>query len=489
MSYTSFAALLNRLHRVRVLLVGDVMLDRFVYGDVERISPEAPIPVVHVNRVVDMPGGAANVARNCSALGAAVTLVGVVGNDADAQHLRNRLTAECGIRHQLLSDDGRPTTTKTRYVAARQQVMRADTESRAPLSAELEQRIVDFFQSELPSADIVLLSDYSKGLLSEPLSQRLISLARAADKPVLVDPKTVRMQKYFGATVLTPNRHELELACGHACSSDEEVVIAARQTLSASGCASMVVTRGADGMTVVEQDGRASHLHTMAREVFDVSGAGDTVLATLALAIASGAELVACATLANIAAGIVVSKQGTAVVSPGELLLELEKLDGHAVGKVLTVDGVADKVRAWKDRGQKVAFANGCFDLLHPGHITLLTKARAAADKLIVGLNSDASVSALKGPDRPVQSQAARAAVLASLECVDGIVIFGEATPIELIKAIEPDVLVKGSDYTIDGVVGADEVISRGGRVLLVDLVEGHSTTNTLRRVNTRANG
>lgn len=486
MSYDSLLSLLNEFHCARVLVVGDVMLDRFIYGSVERISPEAPVPVFRVERTTDMPGGAANVLRNCAALGANVTLIGVVGDDEFAAELERQLNSAGRVRAHLVRDRERPTTVKTRYVADKQQVMRADRESRAPLAASIEQAVLSAFRDSLPECEVLVLSDYAKGVLTDALTRTLIDEGRRAGKQVLVDPKSTSFAKYAGATVLTPNRGELQAACGFECSSDEKIVDGARVSLEASVCDAMIVTRGPDGMTIAPKSEAATHLKTMAREVFDVSGAGDTVLATLALGLAAGGSLVDAATLANVAAGLVVSKHGTAVVTPGELMIELELIEGGHTGKVLSLPAALYKVRQWRERGLSIAFTNGCFDLLHPGHISLLTQARNAADKLIVGLNADESVQRLKGPERPVQSESARATVLESLASVDGVVIFRDDTPLKLIKAIAPDVLVKGADYTVETVVGAPEVLARGGRVMLADLVKGHSTTETLRRVGRR---
>jgi D-beta-D-heptose 7-phosphate kinase/D-beta-D-heptose 1-phosphate adenosyltransferase len=484
MDHDSLLKILNGFHAVRGLVVGDVMLDRFVYGSVERISPEAPIPVVAIERSADMPGGAANVVRNLAAMGAQAALLGVVGNDLWAESLETQLRQLPSVQPRLIVDHARPTTVKTRFVADGQQVLRADHESREPLSAEAEGRLLDEYRAALAEADIVMCSDYGKGVLSQSVVSTVIAAARAAGKPVIVDPKSKTFDKYRGATVLTPNRHELQAACGFDCASDEAVVRGARQILADGICNILVVTRGKDGMTVVQMDGSVTHLRTAAREVFDVSGAGDTVAAAMSLALAAGAGIVEACTLANLAAGIVVGKPGTAIVTTGEIMAALRPFDGRSdPHKMFTLASVVRLARDWRAQGLKIAFANGCFDLLHPGHISLIDQARRAADRLIVGLNSDLSIRRLKGPARPVQSEIARATVLASLKSVDAVVIFAEDTPLELIDALEPDVLVKGADYTLDKVVGADLVMQRGGRVLLANLVPGHSTTETLKRV------
>jgi D-beta-D-heptose 7-phosphate kinase / D-beta-D-heptose 1-phosphate adenosyltransferase len=475
--------LLQSFHQKTVLVFGDVMLDRFVYGHVDRISPEAPIPIMTVQRTVDMPGGAANVARNVATLGARAILVGVVGEDSWAGDLRAQLKNFPSIEARLVADRSRPTTVKTRHVADRQQILRTDIESREPLSEDTGVLALHELIDALPASDVVIFSDYGKGVLSDSVTQAAIAAATRAGKPVLVDPKSRSLSKYRGATVLTPNRHELQLACGAECSTDEQVASGARAILEQDICSALVVTRGRDGMSIIRRDGSAIHLKTMAREVYDVSGAGDTAVATMALGVAAGEDIVETAKLANVAAGIVVGKYGTAAVTVGELIATLEQMDGGGDSpKNFTLEGVQQLARRWRDLGLSIAFTNGCFDLIHPGHVSMLGQARRNADRLIVGLNSDLSIRRLKGEGRPVQGEAARAMVLASLKSVDAVVIFEDDTPIRLIEALEPDVLVKGADYTVDTVVGADAVLGRGGKVILADIVRDESTTNMVRR-------
>jgi D-beta-D-heptose 7-phosphate kinase/D-beta-D-heptose 1-phosphate adenosyltransferase len=464
------------------------MLDRFVYGSVDRISPEAPIPVVNVARFVDMAGGAGNVARNVAALGARVSLLGVVGDDAAARDLRTQLSAAPTIDVHLITDASRPTSLKTRYVADGQQVMRADRESRAPIPADIERRLLDALLTLLPGAQIVVLSDYAKGVLSDDVTRSAIDAARGAGLRVIVDPKSKNLGRYRGATVLTPNRLELQQAWGQECRSEEEIVRGARHFLQQDICEIMIVTRGKDGMSVIAANDPAVHLPTAARQVFDVSGAGDTVVASIALGLAAGGDYAQAAAIANVAAGIVVGKQGTATVTTGDMLAALAPFAGrNDPQKIFSLDSVLSVVRGWREQGFKIAFTNGCFDLLHPGHISLLEQARRSADRLIVGLNADLSIRRLKGPNRPVQGEVARATVLAAIKSVDAVVIFSEDTPIHLIEVLEPDVLVKGADYTVGTVVGADLVLRKGGKVLLADLLAGHSTTETVKRVATTA--
>jgi D-beta-D-heptose 7-phosphate kinase/D-beta-D-heptose 1-phosphate adenosyltransferase len=487
MQYDTVVKLLNRFHGARVLVLGDVMLDRFIYGAVERISPEAPIPVLSVERTLDMAGGAANVARNIAALGAQCELLGVVGEDSAAEQLCKQLAQSPAIRVHFVTDPARPTSLKTRYVAEGQQVMRADWERKDEISREVGCSLLRQFAAAIHEVDIVVLSDYAKGVLSDSVLQEAIRIAQQNRKPVIVDPKSKSFSKYAGATVLTPNRLELQGACEMECLNDEQVTRGARWVLDRGICSTLVVTRGKDGMSVIGSDGVA-HIPTEARQVYDVSGAGDTVIATLATGLASGGDIAEAASLANLAAGIAVGKRGTATVTPGEIMASMPPFGRHADPlKIYSIDNVLPLVREWRDRGLKVAFTNGCFDLLHPGHISLLDQARRTADRLVVGLNADLSVRRLKGPSRPVQGEVARATVLAAVKSVDAVVIFADDTPLELIEALRPDVLVKGADYTVETVVGADETMQHGGRVVLAQIVDGFSTTDTVARVGLKS--
>lgn len=475
--------LLGRFHRARIVVLGDVMLDRYVYGFVERISPEAPIPVLAVSRTANMPGGAANVARNIAALGGHCTLIGVVGDDEIALELRTQLASASAIEVAFVSDVSRPTSLKTRFVADGQQVMRADSEQTRDISTDISAQLLSRLEAALANADVLILSDYAKGVLSDVVIRRAIEMCRCESRPVIVDPKSDDFSRYRGATVLTPNCAELRRACGVPCATDEEIVRGGESLLRNEICEALVVTRGHAGMSVIESNRRVTHLPTMARRVFDVSGAGDTVAAVLGLGIASGASLATSASLANLAAGVVVGKRGTATATAAEVLDAALTMESPRHGsKRYRLNDVATRVREWRDRGLRIAFTNGCFDLLHPGHISLLEQARRSADRLVVGVNADVSVKRIKGAARPVQSEEARATVLAALSCVDAVVIFSADTPLELIKELKPDVLVKGSDYRIETVIGASEVMSYGGRVLLADFLEGHGTTETFRR-------
>ena len=477
------AALVPRIAGARVVCVGDVMLDRFVYGHVERISPEAPIPVLSIERDLSMLGGAGNVVRNLIGLGASAEFVSVVGKDAAGREVMELVGDLEGVDSHLLSETKRETTIKTRYVAGSQQLLRADRETITEIASPTADDIVRIVASALDDAAVLVLSDYAKGVLTSEATGPLIAAARKAKKPVVVDPKGRDYARYKGATLLTPNRRELSEAVQAAATTNEEVTRASRKLIKLCAAEAVLCTRGADGMSLVTST-HVHHLPAAAREVFDVSGAGDTVLATVAAGLAAGMSLLEAAQLATVAAGIVVGKGGTAVAYADDLVRELHHEDiATSERKLMTLDQAKDEVAKWRHQGQRVGFTNGCFDLLHPGHVSLMAQAKAASDRLVVGLNSDASVKRLKGDGRPVQGESARAAVLSSLATVDLVVIFNEDTPVEVIKTLRPEVLVKGADYKLDQVVGGDLVHGWGGRVLLAELADGHSTTATIKRM------
>lgn len=479
----TLTGLLERFPAARVLCVGDVMLDRYVYGRADRVSAEAPVPVLRVERQAEMAGGAGNVARNLAALGVRTGLVAVVGGDPAGRALAGML-GEDGIRADLVVDESRPTTVKSRFVAAGQQLLRADDETSAPLRGAVADKLVTAAQAAMGEADVLVLSDYAKGVLTTDVLRRLIGVAAERGLPVLIDPKRQDVEAYAGAAVVKPNLQELSAVVGRAVASDSEVEEAGAELSGRLGGAAILVSRSAAGMSLIRPDAPALHLRTRAPEVFDVSGAGDTVVAVAAAAMAAGGGLAEAARLANLAGGLVVAKVGTAVVSTNELLLALldRELSG-AEAKVLSGEAALEAVKRWRLSDLKIGFTNGCFDLLHPGHVSLLAEARGHCDRLIVGLNSDASVKRLKGPDRPVQTEAARALVLASLGMVDRVVIFDDDTPIPLLHLLQPDVLIKGGDYTLAEVVGADIVQAYGGEVRLAQVVPGHSSTEVIARI------
>ena len=461
----------------RIICLGDVMLDRFLYGDANRLSPEAPVPVVRLKRTQSMAGGAGNVARNIQALGGEAALIALAGEDAEGAEIAG-LLGEAG---HLLRSAARRTTVKLRVIAARQQVVRVDEEERREADAAEQVAIAARLESLLPGAQALILSDYGKGVLTPAVLEAAIAAARARGIPVLADPKGRDFTRYAGATCLTPNASELAEGTGMPVGTDAECEAAARAVLASVAVEAVLATRSEKGMMLVRRDAPAVTVPAMAREVFDVSGAGDTVIATLALGVAAGLGLEGAMRAANAAAGVVVAKLGTATCSAAELDHAMRELEG-ATGEILTWPAAQRLVQSWHEKGLRVGFANGCFDILHAGHTRMLRAARAECDRLVVALNDDASVRRLKGETRPVNPLEDRAAVIAALASVDAVIAFAEDTPLEAILALRPDRLFKGSDYTIEQVVGAPEVASWGGRTVLLDLLPGRSTTSILAR-------
>jgi D-beta-D-heptose 7-phosphate kinase/D-beta-D-heptose 1-phosphate adenosyltransferase len=476
------ADLLGAMVGRRVLVVGDSALDAYVAGEVERISPEAPVPVLAVEREEFLLGGAANVAKCLVALGARPTLCTVVGEDADGELFRNEAESLGIPKTGILVDRGRRTTRKTRIVARQQQVIRLDRETVAPLSPALEKRLTAAVARAVKRADAVVLSDYSKGVLSAAVCRAVFAAAGA--RPVLVDPKNLPWKAFSGATVLKPNLRAAE-AFAHTSIEDEASAKRVASRIAEDvGVAHVLVTRGGGGMVLASR-GSNSALAIAAHgtELVDETGAGDVVAAAVSLALAAGAELGEAAWIGNVAAGVKVGKFGAATVTGQEILTALGGVTGPTAGRVLTRDGAAKLTAELRAQGRSVVFTNGCFDILHLGHVRYLEASRRLGDALVVGVNTDASVRKLKGPGRPLQSELDRAQILASLSCVDAVVLFDEDTPLALIRALRPDVLTKGADYkTKRAVVGWDLVRKWGGRVELVPLVEGRSTTGLVKR-------
>ncbi len=475
---------------LRVIVLGDLMLDTWVEGHVDRISPEAPIPVLRIDRRREMLGGAGNVARNIAALGACAILIGILGEDAAGRRFSEILgalgpsTSSGGIEGRLVASASAPTTVKTRYLAAGQQILRVDEETAEPAPEAVARHVIDAFDGALAAADAVILSDYAKGALTEEVLAHAVGAARRANKRVIADPKNRDFSRYRGVSVLTPNRLEALAATGIDCADEASTERAGRRVLETAEAEAVIVTRGAEGLSLIPREGMASHVPSRARGVFDVSGAGDTLVAALALALASGMPLLEAAQLANAAAGVVVAKPGTATLSARELSdAQSEERAGEIRRKIASLEEALERVAEWRAAGARIGFTNGCFDLIHPGHVTLLTKARRDCDRLIVALNSDDSVKRLKGRDRPIQNEAARSTILASIAAVDLVVLFPEDDPLRLIAAIRPDRLFKGADYALDAVVGGDFVRSYGGEVSLVPLEAGESTTATISRI------
>lgn len=474
----------------RVLLVGDLILDRYLFGDAERISPEAPVPVLRAVERREAVGGSANVAACLRALGCEVTCCGIVGEDEPAERLR-RLLAETGVNTgSVVNVPDRPTTTKTRLVGLaqhrhRQQLLRLDEEDTRPLPEPIAERLIDVACAAIERADVICIEDYDKGVVSEPLVARVVEVARRRGCPVLVDPARLRdYRRYRGVDVLTPNRDELSIVSGGRPQSLEQIGQCAERVVEAVDAKAAVVTVDRDGALLVERNKPFKHLPTTPRSVYDNTGAGDAVLAMLAGAIAAGADLESATRLANIAGGLEVEKFGCVPIAAEEILAEIRLADRGRNGKLRTVPALVAELSLRRDRGETVAFTNGCFDILHAGHVDYLRRCRQQASMLVVGLNEDASVRAQnKGADRPINRFEDRAAVLCALECVDYVVGFSEPDPESLIRAVRPDVLIKGEDWARKGVKGREFIESAGGRVVLLPLVEGLSTTALIERI------
>jgi D-beta-D-heptose 7-phosphate kinase/D-beta-D-heptose 1-phosphate adenosyltransferase len=469
-----------------VLCVGDLMLDEFVYGEVSRISPEAPAPVFAARRSETNIGGAGNVARNIVSLGAKCIFVGLIGEDAAAAELKAALAREDLIESILVCDAARPTTRKVRFVSEHflTHMLRADWEMTHPAAPDIEQKLIDTILPLIARADIVLLSDYAKGVLTARVIRNIIDAARKLAKAVIVDPKSTNFAVYRGATLLKPNRKEFAEATRSRADSTESIAHAAQDVMQLADCEAILVTQGEHGMTLVPRNGAVVHVPASPVKVRDVSGAGDTVAAVLAVARAAGADWEDTLRLANAAAAVAIGKKGTASVTPSELRRQILPHAFLAAEEKIVAQGseLVARLADWRKQDLRIGFTNGCFDILHPGHVKVLTAARGACDRLIVGLNSDASVKRLKGEGRPVQNEAARAEVLAALEAVDLVVVFEEDTPLKLIEQIKPSVLVKGGDYTREQVVGHDIVEANGGEVMLVEVLAGFSTTRLVDR-------
>jgi D-beta-D-heptose 7-phosphate kinase / D-beta-D-heptose 1-phosphate adenosyltransferase len=481
-----FEEVLRLIGEQAVLCVGDVMLDEFVYGEVARISPEAPTPVLRAGSSTIEIGGAGNVARNIAALGARCHFVGLVGDD-DAGRIVKQALAKIGLlTADLVVESARQTTRKVRFVSERHSthLLRTDWETTQPAEPTTEARLIDRALAALPKAGAVVLSDYAKGVLAERVVRAIIEEARRLTRPVIVDPKFHDHRIYRGATLLTPNRKELAAAVHRPLAGEGEIAEAAAELRALAGSQVVLVKCGEDGMTLHANGEPAVHIPAYPVKVRDVSGAGDTVAAVMAIMLAMKAPYELAMRVANAAAAVVVGKRGTATVSLGELRHRILPAASLAPEEKIVFDWsvLDERLASWRSGGLRIGFTNGCFDLLHRGHIKLLAEARAACDRLVVGLNSDASTARLKGKGRPINPAEGRAEVLAALEAVDLVVVFEEDTPLELIERVRPAVLVKGADYRLDQVVGRDLVERAGGDVLLVDLVPGHSTTGLVRR-------
>ncbi len=463
----------------RVLVVGDLMLDRYLYGQTQRISPEAPVPVVHVGREEVRLGGAGNVALNITTLGAKADLLALVGDDTAADILGDILRDE-EVNAELLQQMDCTTVSKLRIISRNQQLIRLDYED--GFTGMMAEQLLPGFEALLPDADVVVLSDYGKGTLAN--ISALIAVARTAGKPVLVDPKGQDFSRYRGATLITPNLSEFEAAVG-ACDSLQQLVERGLAMMSELGLDALLVTRGEHGMSLLQTGQPPVHLPTLAQEVYDVTGAGDTVISVIAAVIASGQSAADAMAMANLAAGIVVGKLGTATVSVAEMKRALHQAEQYD-GELLDQTALLERIEVSRAHQERIVMTNGCFDILHPGHVRYLQQARQLGDRLIVALNDDDSVTRLKGPGRPLNTLADRAQVMAALDCVDWVIAFSEDTPERLICALQPDVLVKGGDYRPEEIAGADCVREQGGDVVILDFHDGFSTTSLIETIQSR---
>jgi D-beta-D-heptose 7-phosphate kinase/D-beta-D-heptose 1-phosphate adenosyltransferase len=470
----------------RIVVVGDFMLDHYVYGNADRLSPDAPVPILAVEREEWKPGGAANVALDLAALRCEVVCLGIVGDDHHGRELVKALAAAGCTGDTLVRVPGRPTTVKQNFVGLAQhrhpqKMFRVDIEDRSPVDERTAARLLAAATDAMTSADALCIEDYNKGVLTDPVCHQLIELARSRGVPVLVDPAAVRdYARYRGSTCITPNRTEAALATGLPPDQTEAM---AQKLLDGLDLETVVLTLDKQGALLLDRHHPPLQVPTQARAVYDVTGAGDMVLAMLAAARANGADWPAAVALANAAAGLEVEKFGVVPIPIGEVLLSLLRQRHEQIGKVRTLEQLLPELDAYRRQGKTIGFTNGCFDILHAGHVAYLRRARQAADLLVVGVNSDSSIRRIKGPDRPVNHQEDRVMVLSELQSVDYLVVFDHDTPIDLIRAVRPDVLIKGADYSREQVVGADLVESYGGRIELVELVEGRSTTNIIRRI------
>ena len=504
MSDTQLQELLNNFENANILVIGDIMLDRFVYGHVDRISPESPVPVLAINREDYMLGGAGNTLANISGLQAHADIIALIGDDEDGEKIKAKIN-ELGIdASHLVIDKQRPTTVKTRFLAGHQQLLRTDFEKKHGLSSLQEEEILNHAVKLLPKVTTLILSDYGKGLLSRDLIQKLIAHANERGVKTIVDPKGTDYSLYKGAYAITPNKKELHEGSAMPVSNDDEIKAAAKHLINTCALQAIIATRSAEGISVIQKNGDISHFPGADIEVFDVSGAGDSVIASIAASLSAGGSLEQAAAIANLAGSIVVTKVGTAPIRLEEIKEALQHTGTEYLtasgkersqsersrrGDVLNWQEAAEQVRKWKAKGLKVGFTNGCFDIVHFGHVTYLNDARDHCDRLIMGLNKDSSIRVLKGPERPVHNEQSRAAVIAALGSIDTVVLFGadkegdDNTACALLDTIKPDIYFKGGDYTVDEIPEAPTVLKNGGEVKVMPVYDGHSTTNSIAKI------
>jgi len=471
--------IIKKFSGLNVLVLGDLMLDCYVTGEVERISPEAPVPVLKVREEFQSPGGAANVALNLKALGAKTALIGVTGKDTQGEKLREEIELSGMSSSAVIRDSGVKTTVKTRLMASNQQIARVDYEAQAPISSKAESALIGKIDKAVAGnkPDAIIISDYAKGALTNKVLSHVIKLARKFSILTVVDPKGEDFTKYRGADVITPNRSETEAVSGIIITDERSLRMAASAIMKLSGARCALITRGRNGITYCAKGKRAATVKSIAKDVYDVTGAGDTVVSAFTLAYAASGALGESVRIANAAAGVTVGCLGASQVEAGDLIEHFVN-PGGTESKIQSPETLAKKLAAHRSRGDKVVFTNGCFDLFHTGHLKLLTEAGSLGDVLVVAINSDSSVKKLKGRGRPFVSETERAKLLTALDCVSYLTVFGEETPLDLIKKLRPDILVKGSDYEAGNVVGGKFVESLGGSVEIIPLVKGISTTS-----------
>ena len=482
--------LIDKINMAKVLLIGDIMLDRFIYGAVNRISPEGPIPVLAIEKETQMLGGAGNVLANILGLGAKADIISIIGDDEAGTTIKQIITSQGGNPDNLIIDTNIPTILKTRYIAQNQQLLRVDHEKIKTLDAEIEKEILSRAQKLMSGVNILVISDYNKGVISESLATSLVAMAKENNVTVIVDTKETDLTRFKGADIITPNKKELcALTNNTSLPLDTNVEDAANGLLEQYDLNAVIATRSEEGITVVEKDKPAIHLPTQASEVYDVSGAGDTVVATIAAILGAGGDLKQAAQLSNVSAGLVVAKIGTAIITKQELEAALQKQNTTSfISPILEWDGAAKQIKEWQAQGLTVGMTGGCFDIIHYGHVNYLARAREKCDCLIMALNHDKSVKILKGPTRPINDEKARANVMAALGSVDMVVFFGaeeaddDNTPVGIVTALKPDVFFKGGDYTIDQMPEGQAVINYGGKVDIMPLYEGYSTSNIIQK-------
>lgn len=480
---TRLKSSLASLKSKRIMVIGDLILDEYIWGNIDRISPEAPVGILESRSENAALGGAANVANNLKALGCKVEILGVVGADEKGKKLK-RILREKRIGYSgVIEDHDRPTTNKIRVIAHNQQILRVDRESRKEIRISIRKKLLNSILDLLINVDGIICSDYGKGIITANLIKELVSAASKLNKKIIADPKGLDYTKYRGISILTPNKKEASESAGIKIESESDLTKTADKLFDQFGGEGLLITRGDEGISLFRKDTPSIHVSTVAKEVYDVTGAGDTVISVFGMAYFNGVNIVDAVRLANIAAGIEVGKVGTSVVTRNEISNYIENNDTGERKKILDLAELAQVISRAKNKGEKIVFTNGCFDLLHIGHIKYLSRARSLGNILIIGLNRDKSIRELKGPKRPLIGEIERASLLAALDCVDYVVLFSEMTPEKLIKTLKPDVLVKGGDYSVDEVVGKSIVEGYGGRVELVPIVKGMSTSGIVKKI------